>query len=43
MLHKDYDRKCSPEKNTGRDHQGAFRQDEMIGGKPACRKVTLKL
>jgi hypothetical protein len=30
MLHKDY----SVEKITGRDSQGARRQDELIGGKP---------
>jgi hypothetical protein len=35
MLLKDYDRKCSFEKkNTGREFQGACRQDELIGGKP---------
>jgi hypothetical protein len=34
MLHKDYDIKCSVEKNPGRDPQGACRQDELIGGKP---------
>jgi hypothetical protein len=33
MLHKDYDRKGSVEKNKkidGRDSQGAWRQDELI-------------
>jgi hypothetical protein len=34
MLHKDYDRKGSIEKkNSGCDPQGAWRQDELIGGK----------
>jgi hypothetical protein len=35
MLRKDYDRRCSVEnKITGRESQGACRQDELIGGKP---------
>jgi hypothetical protein len=35
MLHKDYDRKCSVfVKISGRDSQGAWRYDELIGGKP---------
>jgi hypothetical protein len=39
MLHKDYDRKCSVEKEiTGRESQGACRQDEEIGGKPPVVK-----
>jgi hypothetical protein len=39
MLHKDYNRKCSVEKNiTGHESQGAYRQDEMIGGKPPVVK-----
>jgi hypothetical protein len=30
----DYDRKCSDEKKiAGRGSQGAYRQDELIGGK----------
>jgi hypothetical protein len=34
MLHKDYDRKGSVgKKNSGRDPQGAWRQDELIDGK----------
>jgi hypothetical protein len=34
MLHKDYDRKGSVgKKNTGRESEGACRQDELIGGK----------
>jgi hypothetical protein len=33
MLHKDYDRKGSLEKICGPGFQGAWRQDEMIGGK----------
>jgi hypothetical protein len=38
MLHKDYNRKCSVEKNTGLESQGAWRQDELIGGKPPVVK-----
>jgi hypothetical protein len=38
VLHKTYDRKCSVEKNSGRESQGAFRQDELIGGKPPLVK-----
>jgi hypothetical protein len=38
MLHKDYDRKCLAEKITGRESQGACRQDELIGGKPPVVK-----
>jgi hypothetical protein len=34
MLHKDYDCKCSAEKNYGGESQGACRQDKPIGGKP---------
>jgi hypothetical protein len=34
MLHKDYDRKGSVEKRiSGREPQGVWRQDELIGGK----------
>jgi hypothetical protein len=34
MLHKDYNYKRSVgKKNTGRESQGACRQDELIGGK----------
>jgi hypothetical protein len=33
MLHKDYDRKGSVKKISGREPQGAWRQDELIGGK----------
>jgi hypothetical protein len=34
MLHKDYDHMCSVEKkNAGYESQGAWRQDELIGGK----------
>jgi hypothetical protein len=33
MLHKDYYRNGSVEKICGRDSQGAWRQDELIGGK----------
>jgi hypothetical protein len=39
MLHKDYDLKCSVEKkNAGHESQGAWRQDELIGGKPPVIK-----
>jgi hypothetical protein len=38
MLHKYYDRKCSVKKIIGRDPQGAYRQDELIGGKPPVEK-----
>jgi hypothetical protein len=39
MLHKDYDRKCLVEKIiTGRESQGACRQDELIGDKPPVVK-----
>jgi hypothetical protein len=39
MLHKDYDRKCSVEKEiTGRESPGVCRQDELIGGKPPVVK-----
>jgi hypothetical protein len=35
MLHKYYDCKGSVEKKiSGRESQGAWRQDELIGGKP---------
>jgi hypothetical protein len=33
MLHKGYYRKCSVEKIFGRESQGAWHQDELIGGK----------
>jgi hypothetical protein len=39
MLYKDYDRRCSIEKKkSGRQSQGARRQDELIGGKPTVVK-----
>jgi hypothetical protein len=40
MLHKGYDRKGSFEKkkNAGLESQGAWRQDELIGGKPPVEK-----
>jgi hypothetical protein len=39
MLHMDYTRKCSVEKKiSGREPQGAYRQDELIGGKPPVAK-----
>jgi hypothetical protein len=35
MLHKDYGRKGSVEKNiSGRNPQGAWSQDELMGDKP---------
>jgi hypothetical protein len=34
VLHKDYDHKGSAEKNSGRDPQGTWRQDELFRGKP---------
>jgi hypothetical protein len=42
MLYKGYDRKGSVDKtNPGRDSQGAWRQDELIGGKPPVVKQLL--
>jgi hypothetical protein len=39
MLHKDYDRKGSVEKKiSGRQSQGAWRQDELMDGKPSVVK-----
>jgi hypothetical protein len=38
MLHKDYNRKGSVEKISGRGSQGAWRRDELIGGKPSVAK-----
>jgi hypothetical protein len=39
MLHKDYDRKGSVAKKiSGRDTQGAWGQDELIGGKSSVVK-----
>jgi hypothetical protein len=39
MLYKDYDSKGSVEKNiSGREPQGAWRQDELIDGKPPIVK-----
>jgi hypothetical protein len=39
MLHKDYNHKCSIEKeNTGREPEEAWRQDELIGCKPPVVK-----
>jgi hypothetical protein len=39
VLHKDYDRKGSVEKIfSGRESQGVWRQDELIGGKPPVVK-----
>jgi hypothetical protein len=39
MLHKAYDRKSSVKKKvSGRESQGAWRQDELIGGKSPVLK-----
>jgi hypothetical protein len=38
MLHKDYDSRCSIEKKSGRESQGAWREDELIAGKPPVVK-----
>jgi hypothetical protein len=38
MLHKDYDRRCSIKKKSGRESQGAWRQDKLIGNKPPVVK-----
>jgi hypothetical protein len=38
MLHKDYYRKSSVEKISGRESQGAWRQEELIDGKPSVVK-----
>jgi hypothetical protein len=38
MLHKDYDRKGLVEKVSGREPQGAWHQDKMMGGKPPVVK-----
>jgi hypothetical protein len=39
MLHKDYYRKSSVERKiSGRGSQGAWREDEVIGGKPPVVK-----
>jgi hypothetical protein len=39
MLHKEYDRKgLVGKKISGRESQGAWRQDELIGGKPPVVK-----
>jgi hypothetical protein len=38
MLYKDYDLNGSAEKISGRESQGVWRQDELIGGKPPVVK-----
>jgi hypothetical protein len=44
MLHKEYDRKGSVEKISGRESQGTWRQDELIGGKqPVVNELSLYL
>jgi hypothetical protein len=40
MLHNDYDREGLVEnKFSGRESQGVWRQDELIGGKPTVVKL----
>jgi hypothetical protein len=42
MLLKDYDRKGWVDKNSGRETQGAWRQNEAIGGKlPVVKYLQL--
>jgi hypothetical protein len=43
MLRKDYDDKGLVEEIFGGESQGAWRQDELIDGKKASRKLTLTL
>jgi hypothetical protein len=44
LLHNDYDRHSSVEKISGRDPQGAWSQDELIGGKPpVVKQLRLRL
>jgi hypothetical protein len=38
MLRKDFNRNQLENKITGRDPQGACRQGELVGGKPAVVK-----
>jgi hypothetical protein len=38
MLHKNMTANVKLEKITGRESQGACRQDELIGGKPPVAK-----
>jgi hypothetical protein len=38
MLHKEYNSMCSVETNNGGESQGAWRQDELIGGKSPVKK-----
>jgi hypothetical protein len=38
MLHKEYERKGIVEKISGREPQGAWHQDELIGGNSAVVK-----
>jgi hypothetical protein len=38
MLHKEYYGKGSVEKISGRESQGAWCQDELMGGKPPVVK-----
>jgi hypothetical protein len=39
MLYKDSDGRCSIEKILGRESQGAWREDELIGGIPSVVKL----
>jgi hypothetical protein len=41
MFHTDYDRKDSVEKIGGRESQGDWRQEELIGGNPPVVKESL--
>jgi hypothetical protein len=38
ILSKDYDRRCSNKKHSGREPQGAWRQDKLSGSKPRVVK-----
>jgi hypothetical protein len=43
MLYEEYNLKFSVEQNTGRGSQGAWHQEELIGGKEPVVKLTLTL
>jgi hypothetical protein len=38
MLHEDYDARVELKKISGSEFQGAWRQDELIDGKPPVMK-----
>jgi hypothetical protein len=38
MIYKDCDRKVQLQEKSGREPQGSWRRDEMIGGKPSFVK-----